>query len=267
MIQTIKQMTNKVPSKPYPNMVSPSSIRPLLLKGYLPLWAVLTTRSVPLRTRFAACFLAPEIRTLRSYFVSPRVRPDWIDSHHFTRNRWVSQIGKKPDFVSIETDKRTGRPLNLICRRAHCARSTGSFMWRRNCPVCRQPKEKKNPADTVSCSCGKFVWRASALSSEASGQIGKVQQMLKDRTETEYHLTQQGWVKGSSWVCGTKIEDVAAPSVRVESWVEEIDSPSGVALPNVSWRRIWESDSITHHARTELRQRFPLPEYRPLQKA
>jgi hypothetical protein len=139
-------------------------------------------------------------------------------------------------------------------------------MWRK-CPVCRQPMEKQNPADTVSCSCGMFVWRASVLSSEASSRIVKVQQMLKDRTETEYHLTRQGWVKGSFWVCGTKIEDVSAPSVRVESWVEEIDSPSGGALPNVSWRRIWESDSITHHARTELRQRFPLPEYRPLQKA
>ena len=33
MIQTIKQMTNRVPSKPYPNMVSPSSIQPLLFKG------------------------------------------------------------------------------------------------------------------------------------------------------------------------------------------------------------------------------------------
>jgi hypothetical protein len=90
--------------------------------------------------------------------------------------------------------------------------------------------------------------------------------MAKDRTETEYHLTPQGWLKGSFWVGGSKIEDVSAPDVRVESWVEEIDSTSGGALPNVSWRRIWESDSITHHARIELRQRFPLPEYRPSEK-
>jgi hypothetical protein len=31
-IQTIKQITNRVPSSPYPNMVSPS-IQPLLFKG------------------------------------------------------------------------------------------------------------------------------------------------------------------------------------------------------------------------------------------
>jgi hypothetical protein len=90
--------------------------------------------------------------------------------------------------------------------------------------------------------------------------------MLKGHTETEYHLTPQGWLKGSFWVCGAKIEDVPAPFVRVESWIEEIEGPSGDALPNVFWRRIWESDSATQHAKVELRQRFPLPEYRPLEK-
>src|ERR1700727_1328606 len=32
MIQTIKQITNRVPSNPYPNMASPSSIQPLHFK-------------------------------------------------------------------------------------------------------------------------------------------------------------------------------------------------------------------------------------------
>jgi hypothetical protein len=36
---------------------------------------------------------------------------------------------------------------------------TGKNMWRRNCPVCRQPLEKKLPTETVPCSCGKFVWK------------------------------------------------------------------------------------------------------------
>jgi hypothetical protein len=76
--------------------------------------------------------------------------------------------------------------------------------------------------------------------------------MLKGHTETEYHLTSQGWLKGSFWVCGAKIEDVPAPSVRIESWIEEIDGPSGGAVPNVSWRRIWESDSATQHATIKL---------------
>jgi len=32
-------------------------------------------------------------------------------------------------------------------------------MWRKNWPVCKQPMEKKNPTDTVSCPCGKYVWK------------------------------------------------------------------------------------------------------------
>jgi hypothetical protein len=90
--------------------------------------------------------------------------------------------------------------------------------------------------------------------------------MLQDHTETEYHLTPHGWLKGSFWVYGAKTEDVPAPSVRVETWVEEIDDPLGGAPAAVSWRRVWESDSATQEAKAELRQRFPRPEYRPLEK-
>jgi ribosomal protein L37AE/L43A len=32
-------------------------------------------------------------------------------------------------------------------------------IWRKNCPVCRQPMAKKNPTDVVPCSCGKYVWK------------------------------------------------------------------------------------------------------------
>ena len=29
-------------------------------------------------------------------------------------------------------------------------------MWQKNCPVCRKPLEKKHPAETVHCPCGKY---------------------------------------------------------------------------------------------------------------
>ena len=32
-------------------------------------------------------------------------------------------------------------------------------MWRKNCPECKHPMEKKNPTDTVPCTCGKYVWK------------------------------------------------------------------------------------------------------------
>jgi hypothetical protein len=36
---------------------------------------------------------------------------------------------------------------------------TGMNMWRKNCPVCQQQLEKKHPAETVTCTCGRYVWK------------------------------------------------------------------------------------------------------------
>jgi len=36
-------------------------------------------------------------------------------------------------------------------------------MWRKNCPVCKQPMAKKQPTETVPCPCGKHVGRARRL--------------------------------------------------------------------------------------------------------
>ena len=32
-------------------------------------------------------------------------------------------------------------------------------MWQRNCPVCQKLLEKKHPAETVPCPCGKYIWK------------------------------------------------------------------------------------------------------------
>src|ERR1700720_3845015 len=81
--------------------------------------------------------------------------------------------------------------------------------------------------------------------------------MLQEHTETEYHLTPHGWLKGCFWVYGTKTEDVPIPSDRVETCVEKIDDGSGVPSPAISWRRVWESDLATQETKAELRQQFP----------
>ena len=35
----------------------------------------------------------------------------------------------------------------------------GIIMWQKNCPVCRQLLEKKQPTETVPCPCGKYLWK------------------------------------------------------------------------------------------------------------
>ena len=46
--------------------------------------------------------------------------------------------------------------LSLTRRQSHWSQpeSVGT-----NCPVCRQPMQKKNPTETIPCSCGKYVWK------------------------------------------------------------------------------------------------------------
>ena len=52
------------------------------------------------------------------------------------------------------------RPLKVILRiNPSVSEKTGMNMWRKNCPVCRQPLAKKHPAETVPCPCGKYVWK------------------------------------------------------------------------------------------------------------
>jgi len=89
--------------------------------------------------------------------------------------------------------------------------------------------------------------------------------MSVDRTETEYHLTLNGWVKGSFWVYGRKTEDVSAPADRVETWIEERDLTSGWAPAAVSWRKVWESSDVTAEVKGRLSREFPRPE-RPMGK-
>jgi hypothetical protein len=90
--------------------------------------------------------------------------------------------------------------------------------------------------------------------------------MSQDRTEREYHLTANGWVAGSFYVYGTKTEDVPIPLGRVETWVEEIDDPSGWSPPVVSWRRIWTSDLVPPTEIAGPHTKFPPPKHVPWKK-
>jgi hypothetical protein len=49
--------------------------------------------------------------------------------------------------------------LLLLVAYSQDQKSQSMNMWQRNCPVCKKPLEKKHPAETVPCSCGKYVWK------------------------------------------------------------------------------------------------------------
>jgi len=51
------------------------------------------------------------------------------------------------------------RPSTLFLLAGQSEEKTGMYMWQKQCPVCRQPMQKKHPTETVPCTCGKYVWK------------------------------------------------------------------------------------------------------------
>jgi hypothetical protein len=90
--------------------------------------------------------------------------------------------------------------------------------------------------------------------------------MSADNTEQEFHLTPNGWLKGSFSVYGKKTEDVPIPADRIQSGIEEIDDTSGWAPPAVFWKVTWTSDSITPEELAELQEKFQRPAHVPWKK-
>jgi hypothetical protein len=49
--------------------------------------------------------------------------------------------------------------LTSLCSKLIRGRNSGVNVWQKNCPVCQKPLEKKHPAETIPCPCGKYVWK------------------------------------------------------------------------------------------------------------
>jgi hypothetical protein len=83
--------------------------------------------------------------------------------------------------------------------------------------------------------------------------------MSIDRTETEYHLTQNGWVAGTFSSYGQKRGQVDPPPDRVESWLRKMEQSSGYAPGISEWVLVWESPDVPLDSRKELRSKYPFP--------
>ena len=58
-----------------------------------------------------------------------------------------------------ETDRRIPDYYPSAATGLFASRKQGLNMWQRSCPVCQKLLEKKHPAETVQCPCGKYVWK------------------------------------------------------------------------------------------------------------
>jgi hypothetical protein len=84
--------------------------------------------------------------------------------------------------------------------------------------------------------------------------------MAADHWSQEYHLTRDGWVKGT-YRYFSKIDgdEVARPDGAVETWEEDCSQRSMWSGDDYSYRLLWHDENIPEDERRALRHRVPSP--------
>lgn len=82
--------------------------------------------------------------------------------------------------------------------------------------------------------------------------------MAVDKLETEYHLTPNGWVKGTSRFFRKAEKEVPPPADRLLTMVELIEQSSRWSRDETSWREEWRSPHVSDSELEKLRKKFPL---------
>ena len=82
--------------------------------------------------------------------------------------------------------------------------------------------------------------------------------MAVDDQRTEYHLTLEGWIKGTVRFFG-KGRKVRRPAGAVETWEQHIYQRSRWSGEEVARRRVWHDESVSEADRQTLRESFPCP--------
>ena len=84
--------------------------------------------------------------------------------------------------------------------------------------------------------------------------------MADDDLRTEYHLTPDGWVNGTSWyfrrISGNEVE---RPQNAVETWVSHIYQRSMWSPEKKTKLMLWHDASVPEAEREALRARFTSP--------
>ena len=83
--------------------------------------------------------------------------------------------------------------------------------------------------------------------------------MAFDDVRTEYHLTPDGWVKGTCRYFGSSKNEVERPHNTVETWENRLYQRSGWSPEEISAEMIWHNASVPEAEREALRARFTRP--------
>ena len=83
--------------------------------------------------------------------------------------------------------------------------------------------------------------------------------MAVDNLETEWHLTPDGWVAGTSRFFGKPDKDgeIVPPGNRVETWLSRTYQRSEWSSEERTWRLIWFDPAVSEGERDALRGKHP----------
>lgn len=85
-------------------------------------------------------------------------------------------------------------------------------------------------------------------------------QMAADDYEVEYHLTEEGWVKGSSWFFN-QLQGEAVPRAKgtLETWLYHERQSSTYSRSDITWERTWRDPDADENHIKDLHRKFPKP--------
>lgn len=83
--------------------------------------------------------------------------------------------------------------------------------------------------------------------------------MAFDRWTVEYHLTPNGWVKGTKTYFDTTDGEIPRPADAIETWKQEGYQRSGWGAEEITHRCIWHAPSMSEDERKRLRSQFQSP--------
>ena len=81
-----------------------------------------------------------------------------------------------------------------------------------------------------------------------------------DDFEVEFHLTPQGWKRGSEWFFGRLEAECSPPPDRLLTLRKHLVQPFSSAPKTISWATVWRDTRFTDDELDLVRSRHPLPE-------
>ena len=85
-----------------------------------------------------------------------------------------------------------------------------------------------------------------------------------DSTDDEYHLTPDGWIRGTHYCYGKAAKIVECPENCAETWIKrrvrQMRQSYSYAREEIEWKCIWISTDYSEHERIALQEKYPRPE-------